>query len=294
MNLTGIGIWSSAFLRHEDRSEVAEVAAELEELGYTALWIPEGLGGPIFDACDEVLGATARVPVGTGIVNIWNHTPDECAAAHARLAGAHPGRFLLGLGIGHAVFVDQDGPGRYRRPVSTMRAYLDGLDAAEQPVPREERMIAALGPKMLELARDRTLGSHPYFTHAEHTAAAREILGPDAVLAPEVAVVLEPDRERGLAIARDYAAIYLTLPNYTNNLLRHGFTEDDLRDGGSERLIDAVIPSGDADHIAAALRAHLDAGADHVCIQVLTSGDRQTALPRAEWRELAPVLTLLR
>ncbi|MCW3063683.1 MAG: F420-dependent oxidoreductase [Solirubrobacterales bacterium] len=280
-------------MRHADRAEVADAAAELEELGYTALWIPEGASGPIFEACGELLGATARVPVATGILNVWAHEPAETAADHARLAAAHPGRFLLGLGIGHAAMVDRDEPGRYRKPVSTMRSYLDGLDAADTPVPREERILAALGPKMLELARERTLGSHPYFTSVEHTAAAREILGPGAVLAPEVAVVPEPDRERARAIAREYAAIYLTLPNYTNNLLRHGFTEDDLRDGGSDRLIDAVIPGGDAERLAEALRAHFDAGADHVCVQVLTGGDRSRELPRTAWRELAPVVAAL-
>jgi probable F420-dependent oxidoreductase len=286
MELTGIGVWSGAFIRHEDHGAAADAAAELEDLGYTALWIPEGaVGGAIFEACQRTLDATTRVPVATGILNVWAHEPAEAAAGHARLTAAHPDRFLLGIGIGHAKFVEQ-----YRRPLATMRSYLDGLDAADPPVPREERIVAALGPKMLELARDRSLGSHPYFTHAEHTAFAREVLGPDAVLAPEVAVVPERDRERAHAIARDYMAIYLELPNYTNNLLRHGFTEDDLRDGGSDRLLEAVIPWGDPERIAAGLRAHFDAGADHVCIQVLTGGSRSSDLPREAWRELASAL----
>jgi probable F420-dependent oxidoreductase len=290
MNLTGIGIWSSALLGNPDDAAVADAAAEIEALGYTALWIPEGAGGAIFERSEQVLAATKRVPVATGILNVWAHEPAEAAAGHARLTAAHPGRFLLGLGISHAVIVDRDEPGRYRKPLTTMRNYLDGLDAAEAPVPREERILAALGPKMLELARERSLGSHPYFTHADHTGAAREVLGPDALLAPEVAVVPETDEERARAIARDYIQLYLGLPNYTNNLLRHGFTDDDLRDGGSDRLVDAVVPWGDPGRIAAALRAHLDAGADHVCIQVLTSGSRYRDLPRQEWRELAPAL----
>jgi probable F420-dependent oxidoreductase len=285
VQLSGIGIWSGALMRHEDRGAAADAAAELEELGYTALWIPEGAGGPIFEASRQLLDATSRVPVATGILNVWAHEPAEAAAGHANVTAAYPGRFLLGIGISHAKMVEQ-----YRRPLATMRAYLDGLDEADEPVPREERMIAALGPKMLELARDRSLGSHPYFTHAEHTAAAREALGPDAVLAPEVAVVPERDRERAHAIARDYMAVYLGLPNYTNNLLRHGFTEDDLRDGGSDRLLEAVIPWGDPERIASGLRAHFDAGADHVCIQVLTASNRSTNLPRQAWRELAPAL----
>jgi probable F420-dependent oxidoreductase len=290
MNLTGIGIWSSALLHNPDDGAVADAAAEIEALGYTAIWIPEGAGGPIFEGCDRVLAATKHVPVATGILNVWAHEPAETAAGHARLTGAYPDRFLLGLGISHALLVDKDEPGRYRKPLTTMRNYLDGLDAAEPPVPREERILAALGPKMLELARERSLGSHPYFTHADHTAAAREVLGPDAVLAPEVAVVPETNEERARAIARDYMQIYLNLPNYTNNLLRHGFTEDDLRDGGSDRLLDAVIPWGDPGRIAAGLRAHLDAGANHVCVQVLTAGSRYTDLPRHEWRELATSL----
>jgi probable F420-dependent oxidoreductase len=285
MELRGIGIWTSAFMRHEDHSAAEDAAAELEDLGYTALWIPEGAGGPIFEACGRLLDATARVPVATGILNVWKHEPPEAAAGHARLASAHPGRFLLGLGISHAPMIEG-----YRQPLTKMRSYLDGLDDADQPVPPDERIIAALGPKMLELARDRTLGSHPYFTHPEHTAAAREALGPDAVLAPEVAVVPIRDRERAHAVAREYIAIYLRLPNYTNNLLRHGFTEDDLRDGGSDRLLEAVIPWGDAERIAAGVDAHFDAGADHVCIQVLTDRNRSTDLPLAEWRELAPAL----
>jgi probable F420-dependent oxidoreductase len=291
MNLTGIGVWSSALLHNPDEGAIADAAAEIEALGYTAIWIPEGAGGAIFEGCERVLAATEHVPVATGILNVWAHEPAETAAGHTRLTGAYPDRFLLGLGISHAVLVDRDEPGRYRKPLSTMRNYLDGLDAAQPPVPREECILAALGPKMLELARERSLGSHPYFTHADHTAAAREVLGPDAVLAPEVAVVPETNEERARAIARDYMQIYLNLPNYTNNLLRHGFTEDDLRDGGSDRLLDAVIPWGDPGRIAAGLRAHLDAGANHVCIQVLTTGSRYSDLPRQEWRELAPALT---
>jgi len=178
----------------------------------------------------------------------------------------------------------------YQKPLSKMRSYLDGLDAADQPVPSGERVVAALGPKMLELARDRSLGSHTYFTTAEHTAVARDALGPDAVLAPEVAVVPIPDRERAHDVAREYMDLFLQLPNYTNNLLRHGFSEDDIRDGGSDRLLEAVVPWGDPERIAQGVQAHFDAGADHVCLQVITGRDRMTDLPRAEWRELAPTL----
>ena len=285
MELSGIGIWTPALMRHEDPAAVQDAAAELEDLGYTALWIPEGSGGPIFEACGRVLDATTRVPVATGILNVWKHEPSETAAGHARLAAAHPDRFLLGLGISHRPLVEG-----YRRPLSTMRAYLDGLDAAEQPVPPGERAIAALGPKMLDLARDRALGSHTYFTTAAHTAAAREALGPDALLAPEVSVVPIRDRERAFEVARDYMDLFLRLPNYTNNLLRHGFSEDDVRDGGSDRLLEAVLPWGEPERIMAGVQEHFAAGADHVCIQVISGRDRMTDLPREEWRELAPAL----
>jgi probable F420-dependent oxidoreductase len=286
MRLSGVGVWSGALLRHEDRGAVGDAAAELEDLGYTALWIPEGASAPIFEACGEVLDATRRIPVATGIMNVWSREPEEAAAGHAGLTERHPGRFLLGLGISHAPMIEG-----YRKPLAKMSGHLDGLDAAQPAVPRDERIIAALGPKMLALAGERSIGTHPYFTPAEHTAAAREALGADAVVAPELSVVLEGDRDRAHAIARDYIALYLKLPNYTNNLLRHGFTEDDLRDGGSDRLVDEITPWGDVDAIAAAVRRHLDAGADHVCIQVLTDGDRRSVLPREQWRELAPALT---
>jgi probable F420-dependent oxidoreductase len=285
MNLSGVGIWSGALLRNEDRQAVADAAAELEELGFTALWIPEGASGPIFDGCRDVLDATRRVPVCTGIMNVWSREPDEAAAGHNALTAAHPGRFLLGLGISHAPMIEG-----YRKPLAKMSGYLDGLDTAEPPVPREERIIAALGPKMLAMAAQRSLGTHPYFTPVQHTAAAREALGPDAIVAPELSVILETDRERAYAIARNYIALYLKLPNYTNNLLRHGFTEDDFRDGGSDRLVDEITPWGDAEAIAAAVQRHLDAGADHVCLQALTDGDRQTHLPRVQWRLLAQAL----
>jgi probable F420-dependent oxidoreductase len=186
------------------------------------------------------------------------------AAAHAELTGAFPGRFLLGIGIGHP-----EATREYRKPLATMRAFFDGLDAAPQPVPRDERIAAALGPKMLALAAERSLGAHPYFTPAEHTRIARETVGPDAVVATEVAVVVEEDAERAREQAREYAASYLATSNYVRNLERFGFTERDIAGGGSDRLIDAVVPHGSAGAVAEAVRAHFDAGADHVCVQPL-------------------------
>jgi probable F420-dependent oxidoreductase len=288
MKLGRVGVWSRELRRYADLGEVADAAAELEELGYSAIFIPGGAGGDILERSGDLLGATRSVLVAPGILNVWMHEPAEVAASRARLEDEHPGRFQLGLGISHAPAVNADEPGRYRKPLSKMRSYLDELDAASPPVPLERRFLAALGPKMLELSRDRSAGAHPYFVPVEHTAHAREILGPDALLAPEQAVLLETDAARARERARGHVGRYLQLPNYTNNLLRHGLAEDDLGDGGSDRLVDAIVAWGDEAAIAERVRAHHDAGADHVCIQVI--GVEGGAPPREAWRRLAPAL----
>jgi probable F420-dependent oxidoreductase len=226
--------------------------------------------------------------VATGILNIWMHEPQEVAVEHARLEREHGGRFLLGLGIGHAPAVNAKQPGLYRRPYSKMRSYLDELDAAQPPVPADERILAALKPRMLELSRERSIGAHPYFVPVEHTATAREHLGPDAVLAPEQAVVLETDPELARERARSHMGRYLELPNYTGNLLELGFDESDIAGGGSDRLVDAIVAWGDETAIADRVRAHHEAGADHVCLQVV--GVPQGELPLGEWRALATAL----
>jgi probable F420-dependent oxidoreductase len=285
--LRGVGLWSPGF-RDGDPGEVREAAAELEALGYTALWMPGGAGGPILERAQLLVDATATITVATGILNIWAHTPQEAATAHAGIELAALGRFLLGLGVSHAPMVDREQPGRYRKPLSKMRAYLDELDAQPAPVPPSERVLAALGPKMLDLARERAAGAHPYFVPVAHTRFARERLGQGPLLAPEQAVVLETDPARARAKARDHVARYLQLPNYTNNLLRHGLTEDDLVGGGSDRLLEAIVVMGDVDAVAERVRAHRDAGADHVCLQVL--GD--VPLPVTAWRRLAEGLAL--
>jgi probable F420-dependent oxidoreductase len=287
VELGGVGIWSAA-LRYGDPGEIADAAAELEQLGYSALWPPGGIGGPIFDTCASLLDATTHVVVAPGIVNVWMHDPAEVAAAHARLVGAHPGRFLLGLGVSHQPLVDHDAPGRYRAPLAVMDRYLDQLDAATPPVPRPERLLAALGPRMLDLARRRSAGAHPYLVTPEHTAQARAALGAAALLAPEQAVVVERDASVARGIARQHLAIYLQLPNYARNWERLGFDAADAADGGSDRLVDALVAWGDVDAIAARVEEHRAAGADHVCIQALATDVR--ALPRAAWRELAPAL----
>ncbi|MEU7717104.1 LLM class F420-dependent oxidoreductase [Streptomyces tibetensis] len=275
------GIWSVG-LRSEDadrRGELAEAAAELEELGYDALW----LGGNSSAAnAAPLIEATSKIKVGTSIQSIWQHEPDASASAFADLESSHPGRFLLGLGVSHAKRVEQ-----YARPYSALVAHLDGLDAAG--VPEDRRLLAALGPKSLRLARDRAAGSIPYLVTAEHTAHAREILGDGPLLAPELGVVPETDPVRARALAREFLEIYLPLPNYTNNFLRHGFTEDDLKDGGSDRLVDSLFAWGDDTAIRAKIDTFFDAGADHVALQIV-DGEPRDALPRKAWRELAALL----
>ena len=270
-SLGRIGIWR----RHV---EGPEGLAELEELGYGTLWL--GVSPGPADV-RPFLEPTRTLTIATGILNVWRHDPADVAAAHGRLNDEFGGRFLLGVGIGHPEITSE-----YRKPLATMRAFLDGLDAAERPVPRHERAVAALGPKMLDLAAERSLGAHPYFTPPEHTRFARERVGPRVLLAPEVTVVVEPDPETARELARVFAARYLALTNYSANLLRHGFTEDDLANGGSDRLIDAVVPHGSAEQVAEAVQAHFDAGADHVCLQPVGHG----GVPLEDYRALARAL----
>ena len=238
--------------------------AEIEALGFGTLWVG---GSPSLAQVRPFLERSSTITVATGILNVWQHEPAEVAAQRARLAGDFAGRFLLGIGVGHP-----EATAEYESPLAKMGAFFDGLDAAPEPVARDERVAAALGPRMLALAAARSLGTHTYFVTPEHTRFAREQVGPDALVAPELAVVVEPDEETARAAAREYAALYLGRRNYTSNLLRFGFTERDVADGGSDRLIDAVIPHGSAERVAEAVRAHLDAGADHVALQPLGHG----------------------
>ena len=271
MPLGQIGIWRR---RHDGVDGVEEI----EALGFPALWVG---GSPSVEQARPYLERSSTLTVATGILNVWKHEPADVAARHSELTAAFPGRFLLGIGIGHPETTSD-----YSRPLATMRAFFDGLDAAETPVPKDERLAAALGPKMLDLAAERSLGTHPYFTSVEHTRFARERLGPGPLVAPEVAVVVDPDPETAREHARAYADIYLQRSNYTANLLRFGFDERDIAGGGSDRLIDAVIPHGAPEAIAEAVRAHLDAGADHVCLQPLGHGPA----PLDDYRALAAVL----
>jgi probable F420-dependent oxidoreductase len=285
---TGTGIWSAP-LRYGDPGPSADAAAEVEALGYTAIWLPD-VGGELFEAVDNLLGATETLTVASGILNIWMHEPADAAAEHERLAQAHGRRFLMGIGVSHAPFINmikEEQP--YQKPLTSMREYLDGIDASPTPVPSDERVLAALGPKMLELAKARAAGTHPYLVLPEHTAAARAALGDGPLVAPEQGVVLDTNPQTARATARKHLATYLNLPNYTNNWLRLDFTEDDLADGGSDRLVDALVVWGDEQAIADRVQAHRDAGADHVCIQVLT--DDQSSDGLEQLRRLAPALT---
>jgi probable F420-dependent oxidoreductase len=251
---------------------------EIEALGFGALWLG---GSPSLVEARAYLEATTTLTVATGILNVWRHEPADVAAGHADLRRDFGDRFLLGVGIGHP-----EATSEYKKPLAKMRDFLDGLDNAARPVPRDERVVAALGPRMLELAAERSLGAHPYFTPVEHTRLARERIGPGALLAPEIAVVVDPDPEGGRAKARAYAESYLRMTNYTGNLLRLGFDEGELADGGSDRLVDAVIPHGSAEAIAESVHAPLEAGADHVCLQPVGHGSEQVEDYRALARAL--------
>ena len=286
VDLGTTGVWSRE-LRFGDGNLAADAAVQLEELGYSALWLP---GGPAdaFAVASSLLQATSRVVVATGIVSVWNYEAAAAASSHAALTEAHPGRFLLGLGISHARLVDRDSPGRYQHPVEVMSAYLDDLDRASPAVPIDERVIAALGPRMLRLARERSAGTHPYLVTPEHSQAARQLVGASKVVAPEQAVLLESDPARAREVSRGHLEIYLQLPNYVNNWRRLGYTDEDFAGGGSNRLVDGLVAWGDEGRVADRLQAHHDAGADHVCIQVI--GGPAAAPPLAEWRRVAEAL----
>jgi probable F420-dependent oxidoreductase len=286
--LGGTGICSSA-RRYGECGRAPAAATELEDLGYAALWIPDA-GGDLFGPVANLLRATSTATVATGVLNVWMHTPEETAAQHAALTGAHGPRFLCGMGISNRQMVElAKPPGTFQQPIATMTEYLDRLDDAEVPLAAENRMLAALGPKMLELARTRTAGTLPYLVTPELTARARSALGPDALVASEQGVVLEMDPARARATARLHLDMYLGLPNYSSAWKRQGFDEHDLADGGSDRLVDALVVWGDEETIAGRIKAHRDAGADHVCIQVLTEDPRM--LPTEQWRALSPALT---
>ena len=290
MDLAPVGLWTSA-LRSLDAPRLADIAAELDSLGYGAIWFPGGPAESGFDHAEALLAGSTRLVVATGIISIWTVDADTAAARSRAIHGAHPDRFLLGLGVSHPEFVNRAAPDRYQRPLTAMTAFLDALDdldsGAEGP---ERRVLAALGPGMLRLSAQRAAGAHPYFVPVEHTAAAREALGPGPLLAPEQAVVLETDPRLAREAARAYMSIYLRLENYVGNLRRLGYTERDISEP-TDRLVDAIVAWGDEDVIAGRVRQHLDAGADHVCVQVIgRNDDERRSVPADTWRRIAPAL----
>ncbi|HEY2042041.1 MAG TPA: LLM class F420-dependent oxidoreductase [Jatrophihabitans sp.] len=279
-----VGVWSSAIGRLSATQE-RTAAARIEQLGYSTLWITES-SKEAFAHAALVLGATGSMTIATGIANVWAREPETAVSGANALAEAYDGRFVLGIGIGHAKLVK-----RYDKPLTVMAGYLERMRdttySAPAPATPVPWLVAALRPKMLELAATRAHGSHPYFVPVEHTATARAALGPNSLLAPEVAVVLDPDPSTARATARRYMQPYLGLPNYTNNLRALGFDDDDLAGSGSDRLVDAIVAWGTVDAIERRVREHLDAGADHVCIQPL---DSTGGVGMEQLTELAPAL----
>jgi probable F420-dependent oxidoreductase len=290
MDLKPVGIWTGQ-LDYQPASRAQEAVAELEELGYGAVWVGEAVGREALSNAGLLLSVTRRLVVATGIANIWVRDALAMVAGQYTLAEAYPERFLLGLGVSHAPLIEEMRGHHYQRP---MRQYLNAMDEvvgayrAVPPATPPPRVLAALGPKMLALAAEQAQGAHSYFVPPEHTAQARDQLGPNPWLIPEQAVVLENDPELARELARRHTSRYLQLPNYINNLRRLGFNDMDLAGSGSDRLVDAVVAWGGEEAIVSRVRAHLDAGADHVCVQVLNPDRR--GLPAAQWRRLAPAL----
>ncbi len=272
-------------------SFVQEAVLELEALGYDALWSAEAFGRDSLVQSSLLLSATSTMTIGTGVATIYARDPACTNAAWRTLSEAFPGRFILGLGSSHASFAETRGA-HYRPPLSAMRDYLDQMDRAmfraPQPGMPPLRVVGANGPGMLRLAAERADGAHPYLTTPVHTAQARDILGPHSLLVCEQRLVLETDTDRARELIRGSISFNLTLPNYCRSFLRMGFSEEDLKGGGSDRMVDALGVWGDEEAVRARIREHHDAGADQVCLQVIT-GDR-SQLPRREWRRLAAAL----
>jgi probable F420-dependent oxidoreductase len=289
MPLGQLGIWTFQ-LSYQPAAKVREVIAELEELGYGTLWIGESVYREPLTHAGYLLASTRRMVIATGIANIWARDPFTMTAAQLTLAEAYPNRFLLGLGVSHTRLVEGVRGHQYRQPLAKMRAYLDAMDEAAAAYRAVKpaappRVLAALGPKMLDLSAERADGTHTYLVTPEHTAKARAQLGPGPWLLVEQAVVLESDPAAARAIGRRHVARYLNLPNYTNNLRRLGFTTEDTTNRGSDRLVDGLVAWGDLDAIAERVNDHLAAGADHVCVQVFDADPH--GLPLSQWREIA-------
>ena len=287
LNLGRVGLWTADF----DLVPMAvaqEGIARVEKMGYSTVWVPEAVLREPFASTALLLSATESMVLATGIASLHARTAQTMQAGWKTLTEAFPERFLLGIGVSHAPMVQGVHKGNYDKPYSTMVEYLDAMDAgvfiSPQPTTPPRRVLAALGPKMLKLAAERGEGAHPYFTPVEHTAFARDTIGKGPLLAPELAVVLNRQPSEAREIASKYMSTYTRLPNYANNLKRFGFTDEEIT-GHADRLVDAIVPSGNIDTVVARIREHLDAGADHVCVQVLTGAPG--TLPMRECEELA-------
>jgi probable F420-dependent oxidoreductase len=293
MDIGRVGLWTFLLDEHPT-PRVRDVAQEIEAMGWPTLWRPESTGRDALISASVLLDATSRLNVATGIAQIYARHPVTTAAAQKTLFEAHEGRFLLGLGVAHAPSVEGIRKLDYTTPYSDMVAYLEAMaDApytAVEPATKPPTVLAALGPKMLKLSAELADGAHPYFTPPEHTAMAREILGEGPLLAPEQMVVIDSDLDRARNIARKNMARYLRLPNYANNLLRSGFTQTDI-DEISDRLVDGIVACGDIDATMRRVQEHHDAGADHVCIQVLPAGN-DLSIAIDQWRRLAEAFEL--
>ena len=293
MDIGRVGLWTSLLDQHPT-GRVRDLAQEIEEMGWPTLWRPESVGRDALISSSVLLDATTRLNVATGIAQIYARHPVTTAAAQKSLAEAHDERFLLGLGVAHASSVEGVRGLDYSTPYSDMVAYLEAMASAPytsvEPASKPLTVLAALGPKMLKLSATAADGAHPYFTPVEHTASAREIIGEGPLLAPQVMVVIDSDVNQAREVARRTMARYLRLPNYTNNLLRYGFTQTDI-DTSSDRLVDAIVACGDLGVTLQRVQDHHDAGADHVCIQVLAADDDLDVV-RDQWRMLAEAFDL--
>ncbi len=289
IDIGSVGIWTGVLDGHP-AGAVCDAAAQLDEMGWPTLWIPETVSRDPFVAASIILGASNNMKVATGIASIWARDAMTTNNAHLTLNEAYDGRFLLGLGVSHHTLTEWVRKHDYSKPLSTMRTYLERMDASmyrgPEPAEKPSRVIAALGPKMLELSAEASDGAHPYFVPVEHTVIAREAIGPDKMLAVEQMIVLEADPTKAREIARKHMAVYLGLPNYANNLIRLGFTEDEITNA-DDRVVDAIVAWGSLDDVLARVKAHHDAGADHVCVQILEDGQD---IPMEAWSEVGAAL----
>lgn len=289
--LPRLGVWTGA-LDMVPAARAQELAVDLEGLGYGAVWLPEVAGRDVMLHLGLLLSATRTLMGATGIATIYGRDPVTMTGGQRGLTEAFPDRAVLGLGVSHHTLVEGLRGHDYGRPLTAMDSYLDAMDAApytaSRPTTPTRRVLAALGPKMLELAGRKADGAHTYFVTPDHTAAARAALGAEPWLCVEQAVLVEGDAATARRIGRAHTATYVGLPNYANNLRRLGFNDADLAEGGSDRLVDAIVAWGDVEAVTARVRAHLDAGADHVCIQALDADPR--GVPEGQWRQLAPAL----